>query len=191
MRWCQSQQVLRALSHLSSRSRSLVLSKGRESSYHVEPLNHPSVRLTIHRSVSIRAPQFQSESESAGEEKKEEKGKKNSTANESSVVARDFFDSLGTRDKDTFVIAIEVFITRDKHARGHVEFIYAALKHMKEFGVHRDLAAYKKLVDVFPKGRFVATNMWQVEFQHFPKQQQCALDLLEQMETLSKGHLFS
>jgi signaling intermediate in Toll pathway protein len=55
---------------------------------------------------------------------------------------------------------------------------------MKDFGVHRDLQTYKVILDIFPKGRFIPTNMWQVEFQHFPKQQQCAIDVLEQMEDL-------
>lgn len=31
-------------------------------------------------------------------------------------------------------------------------------------------------------GKMVATNMFQVEFMHYPKQQQCAIDVLEQME---------
>lgn len=38
-----------------------------------------------------------------------------------------------------------------------------------------------------PKGKFVAQNILQVEFMHYPKQQQCILvDLLEQMEYNSK-----
>lgn len=31
-------------------------------------------------------------------------------------------------------------------------------------------------------GKFIAENMFQVEFMHYPKQQQCAIDVLEQME---------
>jgi signaling intermediate in Toll pathway protein len=46
----------------------------------------------------------------------------------------------------------------------------------------RDLEAYKKILDVFPKGRFIPENIFQAEFLHFPKQQFCAVDLLEQME---------
>jgi signaling intermediate in Toll pathway protein len=33
-----------------------------------------------------------------------------------------------------------------------------------------------------PKGKFIPTNLFQVEFQHYPKQQQCIIDLLAQME---------
>nr|CAG4651881.1 EOG090X07J4 [Triops cancriformis] len=92
------------------------------------------------------------------------------------------FGEAEEKNKGTFLETIGRFYYRDVHKRGHVEFIYLAMKHMKEFGVHRDLEAYKKILDVFPKGQFMATNMFQVEFQHYPKQQQCAIDLLEQME---------
>nr|KAG5709359.1 hypothetical protein BaRGS_029208 [Batillaria attramentaria] len=41
---------------------------------------------------------------------------------------------------------------------------------------------YKALLEVFPKGKLAARTVWQVEFMHFPKQQQCAIDLMDQME---------
>lgn len=41
---------------------------------------------------------------------------------------------------------------------------------------------YKKIIDIFPKGKMIASNMFQVEFMHYPKQQQCGIDILEQME---------
>ena len=43
------------------------------------------------------------------------------------------------RNKATFKAACEVFKLKDRNLRGHVEFIYAALKHMEEYGVHKDL----------------------------------------------------
>ena len=43
------------------------------------------------------------------------------------------------RNKETFLAAINMYYTRDVQRRGHVEFIYSALNHMEEFGVHRDL----------------------------------------------------
>lgn len=55
----------------------------------------------------------------------------------------------------TFQAAIDLYLAR--HAttrRGHVEFIEFAQRRMKEYGVHRDLDAYKRLFDVFPKGIF-------------------------------------
>ena len=33
---------------------------------------------------------------------------------------------------------------------------------MEKFGVHKDLASYKKLLNVFPKGRFIPENRLQV-----------------------------
>ncbi|CAG9786131.1 unnamed protein product [Diatraea saccharalis] len=103
-------------------------------------------------------------------------------SNEKNVTLYDPFVNKPQKDKKTYLEAIKIFETRDTRRRGHVEFIYAALARMKEFGVHKDLEAYKALVDVLPKGRFIPTNIFQAEFMHYPKQQQCAVDLLEQME---------
>lgn len=86
------------------------------------------------------------------------------------------------KNKDTFLEAIKIYTTRAGPRRGQVEFIYSALKYMEEFGAHKDLQAYKDILDVLPKGTYIPTNMFQAEFFHYPKQQQCVLDLLEQME---------
>nr|CAG4637068.1 EOG090X07J4 [Ceriodaphnia reticulata] len=86
------------------------------------------------------------------------------------------------KNKETFLEAVKIYTTRPGPRRGHVEFIVSALKYMEEFGVHRDLQAYKNLLDILPKGIYIPTNMFQAEFMHYPKQQQCILDLLEQME---------
>lgn len=67
-----------------------------------------------------------------------------------------------------------------------MEFIYAALKHMDEYGVSKDREVYKALIDVMPKGKMIPTNVFQVEFMHYPKQQQCIIDLLEKMEDNGK-----
>jgi len=45
------------------------------------------------------------------------------------------------QSKETFLAAINMYYTRDVQRRGHVEFIYSALEHMEEFGVHRDLGS--------------------------------------------------
>lgn len=66
--------------------------------------------------------------------------------------------------------------------RGHIEFIYQALDRMKELGVNRELACYKALIKVFPPGMMVPATNWQVEFYHYPKQQNCTVQILEQME---------
>jgi evolutionarily conserved signaling intermediate in Toll pathway len=94
------------------------------------------------------------------------------------------FDSVPpeSRNKEAFSTAIGLFLQRNIHRKSHVEFIYAAMKCMKEFGVHKDLDTYKKLLDVFPKGKFIPENPVQTEFMHYPKQQQCCIDLLDEME---------
>lgn len=101
---------------------------------------------------------------------------------ENSLMVRGDFDRIAVKNRETFLQMIHMFIERDKHRRHHCEFIYAALKHMKEFGVERDLEVYKEVMHVFPKGKFIPTNMFQAEFMHYPKQQECGVFLLNQME---------
>ncbi|KAI6238194.1 Evolutionarily conserved signaling intermediate in Toll pathway, mitochondrial [Aphelenchoides fujianensis] len=86
------------------------------------------------------------------------------------------------RNKATFMEAIAMFKKRTRNDRGHVEFINSAMKQMKDYGLHKDLDVYKALLDVFPKGPLVATNVWQKMFMHFPHQQTCCVRLLDEME---------
>ena len=96
--------------------------------------------------------------------------------------------ALLAKSRETYKKAIQIYTQRgDKYHRGHVEFIYAAMGRMKEFGVEKDLEMYKMLVEVFPKGKMIAQTVWQVEFMHYPKQQQCCIDLLDQLEDNGKG----
>nr|XP_045608013.1 evolutionarily conserved signaling intermediate in Toll pathway, mitochondrial-like [Procambarus clarkii]XP_045608015.1 evolutionarily conserved signaling intermediate in Toll pathway, mitochondrial-like [Procambarus clarkii]XP_045608016.1 evolutionarily conserved signaling intermediate in Toll pathway, mitochondrial-like [Procambarus clarkii]XP_045608017.1 evolutionarily conserved signaling intermediate in Toll pathway, mitochondrial-like [Procambarus clarkii]XP_045608018.1 evolutionarily c len=98
-----------------------------------------------------------------------------------SMTIQGYFASKD-RTKESFLIACDVFKSRGPHLRGHVEFIYAAMKYMEEYGVHKDLEVYKKLLDLMPKGKMIPRNLFQAEFMHYPKQQFCAIDCLEQME---------
>lgn len=100
----------------------------------------------------------------------------------SALTTQRFFDDIDNKNKETFLDMLHIFTDRDIYRRGHVEFIYSALKHMENFGVHKDLEVYKSLIDVLPKGKFIPTNIFQAEFMHYPKQQQCVIDLLQQME---------
>lgn len=87
------------------------------------------------------------------------------------------------KDKDHFLDKVKGFSTTiTKHRHGQVEFIYAALRIMKDFNVHKDLEAYKALMDIFPKERMKPTNVIQYGFFHFAKQQLCAVKLLDEME---------
>ncbi|XP_071528590.1 evolutionarily conserved signaling intermediate in Toll pathway, mitochondrial [Panulirus ornatus] len=110
-----------------------------------------------------------------------QKARKGDEEHKTSVTIHGYFHAKD-KSKDTFLAACDVFKDKGPHLRGHVEFIYAALKHMEEFGVDKDLEVYKKLLDLMPKGKMIPTNFFQVEFMHYPKQQQCAIDCLEQME---------
>ncbi|XP_059046999.1 evolutionarily conserved signaling intermediate in Toll pathway, mitochondrial [Achroia grisella] len=100
---------------------------------------------------------------------------------ERQVTVYDPFQKI-EKNKESYLDVIKIFEGRDQRRRGHVEFIYAALSRMAEFGVQKDLEVYKALIEVLPKGKFIPTNIFQAEFMHYPKQQQCAVDLLEQME---------
>ncbi|KAL4648209.1 evolutionarily conserved signaling intermediate in Toll pathway, mitochondrial [Arapaima gigas] len=100
------------------------------------------------------------------------------------TVSEDLFERAAreSRTKAMFNRVVDIFIQRDIRRRGHVEFIYAALKKMPEFGVERDVAVYNKILDVFPKEVFVPRNFIQRMFNHYPRQQECAVQVLEQME---------
>ena len=52
---------------------------------------------------------------------------------------------------------------------------------MKEFGVEKDLDVYKSLIDIMPKDVYIPENRIQSGFYHYPKQQECLLDVLVQM----------
>lgn len=101
---------------------------------------------------------------------------------EKRVTLHDPFHSQPQKNKKSYLEVVKMFEGRDNRRRGHVEFIYAALARMKEFGVQKDLEVYKALLEVLPKGKLIPKNIFQAEFMHYPKQQQCAVDLLEQME---------
>lgn len=103
------------------------------------------------------------------------------------IAKLDSFASVSDKNKDTYLEMVRIYKGREKYRRGHVEFIYAALKYMKEYGVHKDLETYRTLIDIMPKGKFVPQNIFQAEFQHYPKQQQCIIDLLAQMEENGKS----
>lgn len=87
-----------------------------------------------------------------------------------------------------FIEAVDIYKQKSEtvhHSglrRGHIEFITQALSRMKDLGVHRDLACYKALIQVFPEDIMVPTTAYQVEFYHYPVQQDKAKDILEQME---------
>ncbi|XP_063980900.1 evolutionarily conserved signaling intermediate in Toll pathway, mitochondrial [Diachasmimorpha longicaudata] len=86
------------------------------------------------------------------------------------------------KEKETYLNVIYTYKNAPARKTGHVQFIYAALRYMDEFGVSEDLEVYKAVIDTLPKGRFVCRNLLQAEFMLYPREQQCAIDLLEKME---------
>lgn len=92
------------------------------------------------------------------------------------------FQVIDKKTKETFFDIIDTFEEENPNRRGHVEFIYACLRTMEEFGVEKDLTVYKKLLKIFPEGKLLPKNELQTEFMHYPWHQQCAVDLLQQME---------
>lgn len=106
------------------------------------------------------------------------------------LMLRGSFEGIADKNRKTYMDMVQIFESRDIHRRNHVEFIYAAMKSMESFGVHRDVEVYKALMNVMPKEKFIPRNMFQVDFMHYPKQQQCIIDLLEQMEDNGETHLY-
>ncbi|XP_006875206.1 PREDICTED: evolutionarily conserved signaling intermediate in Toll pathway, mitochondrial isoform X3 [Chrysochloris asiatica] len=90
--------------------------------------------------------------------------------------------SSGERDKASFLQAVQKFGQHNVRKRGHVDFIYLALSKMRQYGVERDLAVYNLLLDIFPKEVFRPRGIIQRIFVHYPRQQECGIAVLEQME---------
>lgn len=65
---------------------------------------------------------------------------------------------------------------------GSIDFIYGALKKLKEFGLHKDINAYKALMDIFPKGKMVPENSLQRGLFYYYKYQWAAIEILDAMD---------
>lgn len=99
------------------------------------------------------------------------------------LITEQYFVNKDNKNKESFQGALDIFKHNDTRGRGTVEFIDGALRNMEHFGVHKDLASYKKLMDVFPKGKYIPENRLQADFYHYPKQQECACRVLTAMRT--------
>ncbi|XP_063150489.1 evolutionarily conserved signaling intermediate in Toll pathway, mitochondrial [Candoia aspera] len=106
------------------------------------------------------------------------------SANQSLVKIEEFFEARSEHEKTkaTFQEAVDIFCKQDVRRKGHVDFIYAALRKMPEFGVEKDVDVYNKILDVFPKKVFIPQNFYQKMLKHYPRQQDCGVHVLEQME---------
>ena len=99
------------------------------------------------------------------------------------MIAADYFQ-IERKDKRAFLTIVEDFRQRTskKDRLGQAEFVYGALKKLKEYDLHKDIEVYKALMNVFPKEIMKPKNFIQYSGFHFPKQQTCALFLLNEME---------
>lgn len=101
------------------------------------------------------------------------------------VLSIDNFNNVEEKNKKTYLDMLRMY-KMEKYRSGHVEFINTAIKHLDEFGVNEDLETYKSLIQVLPPGKFVPQNYLQSEYMHYPKHQQCIVDLLQKMEDNGK-----
>lgn len=97
------------------------------------------------------------------------------------VISVDSFYNVEQKNKKTYLDMLKMY-QMEKYRSGHVEFINTAVKHLDDFGVNEDLETYKQLIQVLPAGKFVPQNYLQSEYMHYPKHQQCIIDLLQKME---------
>lgn len=107
-------------------------------------------------------------------------------ARKSALTTQTYFNSK-ERNKETFEVMLDIFTEKNRNRKGAVEFIYAALRHMEDYNVQYELDTYKKLIQILPEGKYVPENIYQEEFYHYPKQQDCILTVLDTMELKGKS----
>ncbi|XP_047343286.1 evolutionarily conserved signaling intermediate in Toll pathway, mitochondrial [Vespa velutina] len=106
---------------------------------------------------------------------KEEETKKSNT------LMISLFENAKEKRKETFIDIIRIY-EQEKYKRGQIAFIKLALKYMKDYGINKDIEVYKALLNIFPKGPYIPKNYFNVVFKYYPKHQDTAIDLLQQME---------
>ena len=84
--------------------------------------------------------------------------------------------------QEQFALVLKEFMAREKYRRGHVHFIRLALHRMNEFGLEKDLLTYNRMLDIFPKGKFIARRMLDALWPRSLPQLELALELLTKME---------
>ncbi|XP_074593475.1 evolutionarily conserved signaling intermediate in Toll pathway, mitochondrial [Brevipalpus obovatus] len=96
----------------------------------------------------------------------------------------EYFEQQEERNYRTFRQVINDYndntIPRDKI--GSVDFIYGALRKLRDYGLHKEIRAYKDLMDVFPKGIMVPKTPAQQGLGWYVKHQWAAVEILDAME---------
>ncbi len=85
-------------------------------------------------------------------------------------------------NREQFALVLKEFMSREKYRKGHVNFIKLAVQRMDEFKLEKDLLTYNRILDIFPKGRFVPKRMLDAFWPRSTPQLELALDLLTKME---------
>lgn len=150
----------------------------------------PSVRFCRSRpssqallSASMHVRYLQTSNQVLGFFSKKKKKKTDVEKQELIIVHKSVgFQQQEIKSRENFICLIENFEASNPTRRGHVEFIYACLRNMDDFGLEKDKEIYKKIMNIFPKEKMIPKNELQIEFMHFPWQQQCAVDVLCKME---------
>lgn len=94
---------------------------------------------------------------------------------------KELFDSH-EKNKAGFLKVIEEFLKGDKSKRGHVEFIFSAVKRLEEFHVEKDFEVYHRLLDVFPTHHFYALTRLDALWSRYQPQIEAAVAVLERMD---------
>lgn len=137
--------------------------------------------MTATSQLNAKSSEADEEEANREDEESEEKERMKKEARQSALSTQTYFDAK-ERNKETFSVMIDLFKEVNPQSRGVVEFIYTALKHMEDYNVDYDIDTYKKLIKLMPEGKYVPENIYQEEFYHYPKQQDCILTLLDNME---------
>ncbi|XP_032297794.1 evolutionarily conserved signaling intermediate in Toll pathway, mitochondrial [Coturnix japonica] len=82
----------------------------------------------------------------------------------------------------TFAAALSELERSPGRRMGRLELVAAALAAMPAMGVARQLDAYNRLLRLLPQGPWVPRGALHRLFAPFPRQQECGLQVLEQME---------
>ena len=88
----------------------------------------------------------------------------------------------GLKRQEQFGKALVEFRSRDKYLRGHMKFIKLAVSKMADFELQKDLLTYNRVLDLFPKGRFIPRNIFDAFWPKPHPQIDLALLILTKME---------
>ncbi|XP_019873986.2 evolutionarily conserved signaling intermediate in Toll pathway, mitochondrial [Aethina tumida] len=90
------------------------------------------------------------------------------------------FNQIKDKNPSNYLQILEKY--KETPKVNHIKVIYQALEAMEDFKADKQLNSYKSLINLMPKNKYAAENVLQAELMHFPRHQQCVIDVLQQME---------